>query len=150
MFPQVYVAMGKPSYATIDSLLTLLVLSASFWFGLAFFPELGVLSVCYAWVVVYPLLLLGHLIVIRRLIALEAGPYLRAFAAGLGPVVPMVLGLLLLGELTRGVDLGVLSLASSVGVGLLIYWAYLRWVLGLRFREILPKRSRADATASSQ
>jgi O-antigen/teichoic acid export membrane protein len=150
MFPQVYVAMGKPSYATIDSLLTLLVLSASFWLGLAFFPELGVLSVCYAWVVVYPLLLLGHLIVIRRLIALEAGPYLRAFAAGLGPVVPMVLGLLLLGELTRGVHLGVFSLASSVGVGLLIYWAYLRWVLGLRFREILPKRSRAEVAASSE
>lgn len=150
MFPQVYVAMGKPSYATIDSLLTLLVLSASFWIGLTFFPELGVLSVCYAWVLVYPLLLLGHLIVIRRLIALEAWPYLRAFAAGLGPVVPMVLGLLLLGELTRGVDLRVLVLASSVGVGLLIYWAYLRWVLGLRFREILPKRSRTDVAASSE
>jgi O-antigen/teichoic acid export membrane protein len=150
MFPQVYVAMGKPSYATIDSLLTLVVLTACFWLGLTFFPELGVLSVCYAWVLVYPLFLLGHLIVIRRMIALEAWPYLRAFAAGLGPVVPMVLGLSLLGKLTQGLDLGVLELGSSVAVGLLIYWAYLRWVLRLRFRELLPKRARADESASSE
>jgi O-antigen/teichoic acid export membrane protein len=150
MFPQVYVAMGKPSYATLDSLLTLVVLTASFWLGLTYFPELGVLSVCYAWVLVYPLFLLGHLVVIRKLIGLEAWPYLRAFAAGLGPVVPMVLGLLLLQRFTRGLHLGVLELGSFVGVGLAIYWAYLRWVLGLRFREILPKRSRAEASASSE
>jgi hypothetical protein len=109
-----------------------------------------VLSVCYAWVLVYPLFLLGHLVVIRKLIALEAWPYLRAFAAGLGPVVPMVLGLMLLRQLTRGLHLPVLELGAFVGAGLLIYWAYLRWVLGLRFRELVPKRSRAEAAASSE
>jgi O-antigen/teichoic acid export membrane protein len=145
MFPQVYVAMGKPSYATIDSLLTLLVLTGSFWLGLELFPELGVLSVCYAWLLVYPAVLCAHLIVIRRLIALEARPYLRAFAGGLGPVIPMVIGLLVLREVTHELELGLIELGAFIVAGLLIYWAYLRWVLGLRFGEILPKRSRVDA-----
>lgn len=147
MFPQVYVAVGKPAYATIDSLLTLLVLVLSFWIGLTFFPELGVLSVCYAWVVVYPLLLIGHLVVIRSLIGLAAAPYVRALAAGLGPVLPMALGLFLLGRFTHTMPARLLELGSFIAVGLVIYWAYLRWVLGVRFRELLPKRSRAEAPA---
>jgi len=150
MFPQVYVAVGKPAYSTIDSLLTLVVLTTSFWLGLYFFPELGVMSVCYAWLFVYPLFLLGHLLVARRLIALEAAPYLRAFAAGLGPVLPMALGLWLWARVSERIALGVFDLASSVVLGLAIYWGYLRWVLGVRFREILPKRSRVEAAARSE
>jgi O-antigen/teichoic acid export membrane protein len=147
MFPQVYVAVGKPAYATIDSLLALVVLAASFWLGLRFFPELGVMSVCYAWLCVYPLFLLGHLLVARRLIALEAAPYLRALAAGLGPVLPMALGLWLWQRVSERIALGVLELASGVLLGLLIYWGYLRWMLGVRFSEILPKRSRGEPAA---
>lgn len=150
MFPQVYVAVGKPAYATIDSLLTLVVLTTSFWIGLQFFPELGVMSVCYAWLLVYPLFLIGHLQVARRLIALEAAPYLRAFAAGLGPALPMALGLWLWGSLSQGLPLGALRLVSFVLLGLAIYWGYLRWVLGVRFREILPKRSSGEAAARSE
>lgn len=150
MFPQVYLALGKPAYSTIESLLTLVVLSASFWIGLTVFPELGVLSVCYAWAVVYPLFLIGHLVVIRKLIGLEAWPYLRAFAAGLGPVLPMGIGLLLLGRLTRGLGPGLLELSLFVAVGLAIYWGYLRWVLGLRFRELLPRRSRSEPAARAE
>lgn len=147
MFPQVYVAVGKPAYATIDSLLALMVLTTSFWLGLHFFPELGVMSVCYAWLLVYPLFLVGHLEVARRLFALAAKPYLRAFAAGLGPVPPMALGLWLWGRVSQRLPQGVLELVSFVVLGLAIYWVYLRWVLGVRFREILPKRSRGEAAA---
>jgi O-antigen/teichoic acid export membrane protein len=145
MFPQVYVAVGKPAYSTIDSLLTLVVLTTSFWLGLTLFPELGVMSVCYAWLLVYPLFLLGHLVVARRLIALEPVPYLKAFAAGLGPALPMVLSLSLWEGVSRRLSLGVLELMSFVLVGLAIYWGYLRWVLGVRLREILPKRSSREA-----
>jgi O-antigen/teichoic acid export membrane protein len=150
MFPQVFTAVGKPAYATIDSLLTLVVLTGSFWIGLEFFPELGVMSVCYAWLLVYPLFLIGHLQVARRLIGLEAAPYLRAFAAGLGPALPMALGLWLWGSLSQPLGLGALRLVSFVLLGLAIYWGYLRWVLGVRFREILPKRSRGEAAARSE
>lgn len=150
MFPQVYLAVGKPAYATLDSLLTLVVLTTSFWVGLAFFPQLGVMSVCYAWLLVYPLFLIGHLQVARRLIAFKAAPYLRAFAAGLGPALPMALGLWLWGRLSQPLPLGALRLVSFVLLGLAIYWGYLRWVLGVRFREILPKRSLGEAPARSE
>jgi len=150
MFPQVYVALGKPGYATIDSLITLVVLSVSFWLGLTFFPEVGVLSVCYAWVMVYPLLLLGHLAVIQNLIELSPGPYLRALSAGFGPVIPIALGLFVMGRLTEGHELGLLELPLCIVVGLGIYWAYLRWVLSLRLREILPRRARSGAGASGR
>ena len=143
MFPQVYVALGKPAYATIDALLTLVILTASFWLGLTSFPELGVLSVCLAWVLVYPLFLLGHLVLIRKLIGLSPGPYLRALAAGFGPVLPMAAGLYGLAQLTRGHDLGPLAFPLVVVAGLGIYWGYLRWVLLVRFRDLLPKRSRS-------
>jgi len=148
MFPQLYMAVGKPAYATIESLLTLVVLTASFWFGLSYFPELGVMSVCYAWLLVYPLFLIGHLLVARRLIALEAAPYLRAFAAGLGPALPMGVALWLWGRVSGRLALGVLELVSFIVLGLGVYWAYLRWVLGVRFRELVPKRSRPEATPS--
>ncbi len=150
MFPQVYVAMGKPAYATIDSLITLVVLTLSFWVGLTFYPEVGVLSVCYAWVLIYPLLLLGHLVVIQNLIGLKPGTYLRALSAGFGPVLPIVLGLFVTERLTRGHDLGLAELPLCIVVGLGIYWAYLRWVLSVRFREILPRRTRGDAAASRE
>jgi len=145
MFPQVYVAIGKPGFATIDSLVTLVVLTVSFWLGLTLFPELGVLSVCYAWVLVYPLLLLVHLTVIRRLIGLAHAPYLRALAAGFGPVVPIVVGLFGLQRLVVGRDLGLLELPLLVLAGLAIFWAYLRWVLMVRFRDLVPKRTRSVA-----
>jgi O-antigen/teichoic acid export membrane protein len=150
MFPQVYVAVGKPAYATIDSLVTLVVLTASFWLGLTFYPEVGVLSVCYAWVMVYPLLLLGHLAVIQNLIELRPGPYLRALGAGFGPVIPISLGLFLMGRMTEGHALGFIELPLCIVVGLGIYWAYLRWVLAVRFREILPKRVRSGAAPARE
>jgi O-antigen/teichoic acid export membrane protein len=145
MFPQVYVAMGKPMYATVDALLTLVLLTSAFWAGLTWFPEVGVLSVCYAWLCIYPLFLLGHLLVIRRLIGLSQGPYWRALAAGFGPVPPMVLGLYGLAQLTEGRGLGLFELPLVIVVGLGIYWAYLRAVLSVRFSDVMPKRSRAGA-----
>ena len=106
------------------------------------FPEVGVLSVCYAWLFIYPVFLLGHLLVIRRLIGLAQGAYWRALAAGFGPVPPMALGLYVLGRLTDGRGLGLLELPLMIVVGLSIYWAYLRWVLSVRFADLVPKRTR--------
>ena len=143
MFPQVYVAMGKPAYATIESLVTLVVLTTAFWCGLTWFPELGVLSVCYAWLLIYPVFLLVHLLVIRSMIGLAQAPYFRALAAGFGPVLPMAAGLYLLSRLTRGHDLGLFALPLVVVVGLAIFWAYVRWVLAVRLSDLVPKRGRA-------
>jgi hypothetical protein len=87
--------------------------------------------------------------VIRKLIGLEAGPYVRALGAGLGPVPAMALGLFLLGQLTHDISIRLLQLGLFIAVALSIYWAYLRWVLGVRFKEIMPKRARGPAAAKA-
>ena len=140
MFPPVYVAVGRPEYATLDSVVSLVLLSTAFWLGLTLFPELGVLSVCLAWLFAYPLLLSWHLSLIRRFIALDASQYLRSFASGLGPGPCMVLGLYLLSQLTAKAAPGWLELAAFAIFGLLIYTSYLRWVLKVRWRNLVPKR----------
>lgn len=145
LFPQVYVAVGKPAYATAESLVALVVLTLSFWLGLTLFPELGVLSVCYAWLVVYPLFLIAHLVVMRRLIGLSPPAWLRALVAGCGPVLPMGLGLFALRGLTASAPLGPFALPLLLGVGALIYWGYLRFVLGVRLQDLMPRRASSAA-----
>jgi O-antigen/teichoic acid export membrane protein len=140
MFPPVYVAVGRPEYATLDSAVSLVLLSTSFWLGLTLFPELGVLSVCLAWLLAYPLLLSWHLSLIRRFIALDISQYLRSFASGLGPGPCMVLGLYLLSQLTAQAAPSWLELGMFAVVALLIYASYLRWVLKVRWRNLVPKR----------
>jgi PST family polysaccharide transporter len=140
MFPALYVALGKPEYATLESLLTLVILSSSFWLGLTYFPELGVLSVCYAWLLVFPLILTGHVLLTRRLIGLRVAAYTRTLLAGIGPVPLIVVGLSLLERATSFSLPGALHLVLLAAVALLLHWAYLRWVLKVRFRELLPKR----------
>jgi O-antigen/teichoic acid export membrane protein len=149
IFPQVYVAVGRPQYASLDSVLTLVLLTLSFWFGLTYFPSLGVLSVCLAWLLCYPLILSWHFALIRRFMALGFVDYVGAIAPGFGAAACMVLGSKLLERLLRGAierrlpahGLGIFELLISVAVGLSIYLAYLRWVLKTRFRELVPRRA---------
>jgi O-antigen/teichoic acid export membrane protein len=140
MFSSVYVALGKPEYSTLESLITLVILTTSFWFGLTFFPGLGVLSVCYAWVLIVPLLLGGHVALTRHLIALPAAAYWKTVLAGIGPVPFIVIGLLLLDRATGVALSGALRLVLLAVVALLLHGAYLQWVLRVRFRDLLPKK----------
>ncbi|MEY4551096.1 MAG: hypothetical protein RL685_7291 [Pseudomonadota bacterium] len=149
-FPSVYVALGKPGYSTIESLVTLVLLVASFWLGLTYFSEWGVLSVCYAWLLVCPLLLLAHLWVMRQLIQLSLRAYARALLAGLGPVPFIVAGLSLLDQSPLFAEGGSLRLVLLAAATLGIHWAYLKWILGVRLSELMPKRApRAVAPGSS-
>jgi O-antigen/teichoic acid export membrane protein len=144
MFSQLYIALGRPQYATFESASTLVVLTGSFWLGLKWFPELGVLSVCLAWLIVYPLFVVAHLLLLRRLISLPPLQYLRAVASGLGPGPAMLSGLYLSQHWLTGAEswlrLGIFAL-----VALTIYVAYLRWVLRLRWRELVPRQSRSSS-----
>jgi hypothetical protein len=141
MFPPVYVAVGRPGYATLDSAVSLVLLIGSFWLGLTLFPELGMLSVCWAWLLVYPLLLCWHVLLIRRFIALDPMQYLRALGSGLGPGPGMVLCLYLLFRWARPAANDWLELGLIAVTGLLTYWIYLRWVLKIQWRDLSPKRS---------
>lgn len=146
-FPSIYVALGRPGYATLESLITLVLLVTGFWLGLTYFPEWGVLSVCYVWVLVCPLLLLGHLWLTRQLIELSFGAYLRTLVAGLGPVPFIVVGLQLLAQSRLLAGGGALQLLLLAVAALCIHWAYLHWVLKVRLGELLPKRSQRSSAA---
>lgn len=149
MFSQVYVAVGRPQYATLESAITLVLLTSSFWIGLRAFPELGVLSVCFAWVFVYPLVLGAHLFVSQQLLTLAPLEYLRALGAGLLPAVPMALGLSLVSSVRARFEPGWLGLVAFVATTVIIHWGYLRWVLKVRWREIVPKRPPRSAPLAS-
>jgi O-antigen/teichoic acid export membrane protein len=149
MFPQVYVAVGRPGFATWDSALSLVVLTSAFWFGLTSFPELGVLSVCLAWLLMYPLLLGCHVLLSRRLIGLDAPGYLRAVAPGWGAAACLVAGLSGLRRVLPAQHLGLLSLVLFALAGVGIYLAYLRWVLKMRASELFPRR-RARPVGSAE
>lgn len=140
IFPQVYVALGRPQYATLDSAVTLVLLTSSFWFGLRWFPELGVRSVCFAWLLAYPLLLGWHVLLMHRLVGLQPLRYLSAFASGIAPLAPVALGLFLVSQLPFWAGQRWAELALLVATCLGIYSGYLRWVLKIRFRELVPKR----------
>lgn len=139
IFPQIYVAAGKPQLATLDSFVSLVVLTGSFWCGLYFFPSLGVLSVCLAWLLAYPLLLGGHVFLAQRVMGLSPVRYLAALAPGWGASIAMVVGLQALRRVLPIHQRGLFELIASALIGVLIYMAYLRWVLKTRLSELFPR-----------
>lgn len=149
IFPQVYVAVGRPHYATLDSAVTFVLLTGSFWLGLRMFPELGVLSVCFAWLLAYPLILGWHLLLSHRIIALEPVRYLRFLASGLAPAPVIFVALWLTRRLLGWAGLEWMALGVFVVTALLIYSGYLRWVLKVRWRDLLPKRAPRSASLAS-
>lgn len=149
MFSQVYVAVGRPQYATLDAAVTLVLLTSSFWLGLKLFPELGLLSVCFAWLFAYPLLLGWHLVLIHRSIALSPVTYLRSLASGLAPALPLALGQWGASQLATWLGLGPSTLLLLLVAALVIHSGYLRWVLKVRWRDLLPKRAPHSAPLPS-
>jgi O-antigen/teichoic acid export membrane protein len=152
IFPQVYLAVGRPQYASIDSVLTLVLLTSSFWFGLAYFPGLGVLSVCLAWLLAYPIILSWHLVLIRRFMALGLFEYVQALAPGFGAALCMIVGLEAFVRLLHGgagwqfsrQGIGLVELVAALVLGLGIFAGYLRWVLKtpLSYRTVLLRGGR--------
>lgn len=139
MFAQVYMAIGRPGLSGLDSAVTLGLLIIAFGVGLSALPELGILAVCYAWLAVYPLLLAGHLYVSHRYFGLSPASYLRAMADSLGALVALAVGLWVVGR-SGAVPSGWPMLVVMVITTLLIHYGYLRWALGVRFKDLIPRR----------
>lgn len=140
LFPTMYVAAGRPNYAVLDSAVTLVVMVIAFWASLTYLPSWGVLSVCWVWVILYPLFLQMHLILARRIIALGVIEYLQSLAPGLGGALLMLVGMAVTLPL-RLREYGALpSLFASGVVGLAVYSLYLRVVLKIGLRDLVPRR----------
>jgi O-antigen/teichoic acid export membrane protein len=146
LFPQVYVAAGRPNYAVLDSAVSMLVLVGAFWCGLTFFPQLGMLSVCWAWIAAYPGLLRLHLALTRRITPLRTLEYLKALAPGLGGALLMVLAMVATLPLRLHEHGHVVSLLSWAVVGLGVYALYLRVALRIGLKDLAPKKQVATTT----
>jgi len=145
LFPQVYVAAGKPNFAVLDSAVSLVLLSSAFYLGLTFLPEWGVLSTCWAWILVYPVLLQLHLVLTRRILPLGTLEYLKALVPAIGGALAMILAMAVTIPLKLHLYGHLLSVIVWAAVGLGAYLVYLRVVLKMRFKDLLPSKQKAAA-----
>jgi O-antigen/teichoic acid export membrane protein len=149
IFPQVYVAVGKPKLAVFDSAASLALLTGAFWIALTQFAELGVLAVCLAWLLVYPMFLAAHIAILGLLLGLRPLSYARALWPGLGGGAIMLGSMMLARQQLSTEHLGVAGLTVVATAGLLVYASYLRWVLGVRLRELIGQRSAIEPSTDS-
>lgn len=140
LFPLIYVVVGKPAYMLYESVATLVVLVSAFWCSLRFFPELGIVSVCWAWVLAYPGLIAMHLAFTRRVTPLRTFEYLRVFLPGVGGALFMLGSMSALEALGIGAAGPLVSVFSYAAVGCGVYAGYLRVVLKIGFGDLVPKK----------
>jgi O-antigen/teichoic acid export membrane protein len=140
IFPQVYVAVGRPGFATLDSAVTLVVLIAAFCVGLLVFPELGVLAICYAWLFSYPLLLAWHLLLGRAAFDLASLDYVKMLGSGLASLAVLGSSLWAVDVCAEAAQLGWLALPFFAVVSVVVQSAWLRWVAKVRWSDIVPKK----------
>jgi O-antigen/teichoic acid export membrane protein len=137
LYPQVFYAVNRGEYAVYDALMSLFTLAVGLGVALHLFgAEWGLLSVCGVWLLSYPFVLavLAHWT--RRIANIHAWPIMKATFPVAGALVAMAVALALL-------SLAPLAALGAVGrfllyaaVGLTAYAAYLRGVLGIRFRDM--------------
>jgi len=138
-FPQLFHAAGRPGLAVYDSLISVGVLVGSFSTALYFFGDShGILAVCWAWLLSYPLLITILFLFARRVVPLRPGAWFAAFkhvvlmsalVVGVSVALTLARRLVEIHPLVFSIALG----GASLGLMAL----YLRYVLRLRFRDIV-------------
>ncbi|HXI22066.1 MAG TPA: oligosaccharide flippase family protein [Gemmatimonadales bacterium] len=141
LFPQLYLATGRPEFAVYDSLITGAALVGGFGLALYFAPaETGAWWVAWVWLLSYPIALAAHFYFARKVSEVTstgmAASLLRP-AVGLA-VVSLALWLTTLARPLIGS--APVSLGLLVAVGLGAHALYLHRVMHLRLGELLPRR----------
>jgi O-antigen/teichoic acid export membrane protein len=142
LFPTFFQAIGRPEYSVYDAILSASILVSGFWIALHFWGnQNGMMAVCAVWLLAYPIVLAADTLWAKRI----AGIGFRTLARVALPVVPgigvMVLVLYLVPwPALRMHDIGPAGmLCAKILVGLCAYTAYLRFVLGLRLKDLNAK-----------
>ena len=147
-FPDIYHASGRPGYAVANSVLSLILLVATFGLAIGLFTDrYGTMAVAYAWLLIYPLLLAILWLMAKRLVPLTLRAHAKALLHPFLSALVMVAACFALdallgwamgetgGHLVRLVAFALVVLAISVG--------YPKVVLGLSLRKMI--RSVDDA-----
>lgn len=148
LFPQLYIASGKPGLAIYNELANCATLVGSIAIALWRFPELGIYGVCWAWLLSYPVMLTLQFRLARRSVPVRFAGYARTLA-------PLIGGLVAAGAAMGGAtwalratrfDVPVAALVLVALAGLVAYAAYLRLVLGQRLTDLRPGTRTGSAT----
>jgi O-antigen/teichoic acid export membrane protein len=141
--PQVLHAVGRPDLAVWESVLTLALLSLMFGAAAHFGDAVGVSAIAWGWLLIYPAVLWTLWLFKRRLIGLRLSEYLKSFGAGLAAMGSVALALALINLLrisaTSSLVVFLVQLAVALGTMLL----FVRYVLGVRPRDVLRPNSDA-------
>lgn len=142
VFPQVYHATGRPEYAIYDSLISVVVLVGTFFGALWFFKEtLGILSVSYAWLAVYPILIFFLWIFARMAIPLGMGRYLTSFLHPLAATAIAAAACAPIFYFSDDLpDSAILKVVAYAGTILAVTLGYMKLVLRTRFKDMLLRR----------
>ena len=145
LFPTLYVAMGYPKYAVVDSMITGTTLVAGFGLALALAPaETGALWVAWVWLLSYPIPLIAHSIMVRRSSPIRLGAVLARLG---GPALGIATLALVLGigaRLLTPLANPVFELAGLALLAVGTHALFLRRVLHIRFQDILPRKPRVE------
>lgn len=135
LFTRLFNAIGKPQLTLIETVATLAILGISMGSLLAVYGEtLGVITVCIAWIVSYPLLFLVVQSLVRTVMPLRFAAYARHLAPTVLCVAIMAAAAALATAL-RPDAWPVTGMAIVIGAGLGSYILSLRWIAGFRLRE---------------
>ncbi|MBI2896339.1 MAG: lipopolysaccharide biosynthesis protein [Deltaproteobacteria bacterium] len=140
LFPQLYIASGKPELAIYSELANGATLVGGFALVLWRFPELGIFGVSWVWLLTYPVMLAFQFRLARRAAPIGLAGYLRTLAPLGGGLVATAAAM---GGAAAALSAArfIPPIASLVLVGLaglLVYVAYLRFVLGQRLTDLRP------------
>ena len=152
MMPQLFHATGKPEYAIYDSLISLVVLMLTFTTFLAIWGDtLGVLSVCYAWLFSYPILIAFLLYFSRKVIPLSYQTYLSTFRHPLIVAVVCVIAVIPILIIRDQFSYSWLRFGLVFATVSGTFWAYLHFVLKIDFKRLIgpeEKHKSRNSTAS--
>ncbi len=147
MFSNVFVACGRPDLALLEAGLTLMVLAASMiallQLGAA---QLGMLAVCYAWLLAYPILFSVLWRFARQVMELRLETYARALAPIIAGLIvtagTTATALAMLAELHPSAS-AITRLACVAAVVLATFTAFMRWGLRPRAGDLRPSTPRS-------
>ncbi len=155
-FPQLFHAVGKPSYAVYDSLITAaLMVCTIMGFIHLWGSTIGMLAVCIAWVVTYPIALACLIKLSSKLIPLKLSTYMNTFRPTLAASALAAIASFLFMQLRPWLPMP--EWTHTIGQGLIIlsiFILYVRYKFGLSLKELtrgaksreIQQTSATDAT----
>lgn len=142
--PQLFHGAGRPSFAVVDSVTTMVSIALSLWLTTTLFgPTLGVQSAALSWLVTYPLVITVLVVLTQHIVRIKPSEYLKTFQ---GPVVMVAALLPVLAGVSAVLPAGIhpiVALLVKAGAELLVFGLVLRFGFKVTLRTLVGKETKA-------